>query len=286
MELPKNLKLKGVEELTYWVSNLYFIMEANKGVVLQNRESWLTDSEQIVQKIAMNSLTCLYLCEGTKPRIKSITAEINFIDFLSIHVIVRSILESFLVLNYVFTDNTVGTRIKKLRYKIWHASSLSQRQKQMSSTKMMKKVLKKEGSILHVMCKEISNSKTQKKYISFPGIKKMKDEKPFDWKPKGGWRGVAKNGPFSDSYWVDIYNMLSSTSHTNAVVTNQLHSDNPKEVQIIQTNTAIGVLNLTIPLFIDAYGTLFPELKKLVYSNKDLFLNINVAKGVVGNYKP
>ena len=66
----------------------------------------------------------------------------------------------------------------------------------------------------------------------------------------------------------------------------QTLSDNPKEVQIIQTNTAIGVLNLTIPLFIDAYGTLFPELKKLVYSNKDLFLNINVAKGVVGNYKP
>ncbi|HOC07469.1 MAG TPA: hypothetical protein PKL32_01245 [Candidatus Woesebacteria bacterium] len=114
-------------DLKYWVTILYEILELNQGFVLRKSDGWKVDSESLLQKVACHSLTVLDLLEGTRPKVDTIKSNINFIDYSSIYSIVRSALESYLVFNYVFIDPTVGIRVKKLRHKIWDASSLSQR---------------------------------------------------------------------------------------------------------------------------------------------------------------
>lgn len=277
---------KEIVELKYWVTILYQIMEMNKGFTPSDKDLWLIDCESLLQKIAFHSLTVLDLTEGTKPSIPSIKSNINFTDYFSIHSIVRTALEAFLVFYYVFQDKTVGSRVKKIRYKIWHASSLSQRQRQNVLTGKMKQLLKREKSDFLKLRREILKSKTLLLHISLPNKNKLNDKKSFDWKPNDGWRGIAKLSPLSEYYWVDIYNSLSSHAHSSAVITHQLQNNNPKELQEGMSLVAISFLNLMIPLLIEGYGEIFPPIKRFLDGQKDLMFKIDIAKGVVSSYRP
>ncbi len=276
-----------VEELKYWATILFEILEVNKRPLVEKKDNWIFDSEPLVQKVALHTLSTLDLLEGTKPHISTIKTNINFIDYLSIHAIVRSALEAYLVLHYVFLDYSVSKRVKIFRHKIWHASSLSQRQKQQVATSRVIKMLKREKSEYLRLRRQILRSKTFAAKISLQQIHNLEKKRPFDWKPSDGWRGIAKNAPISEYFWIDVYNFLSSTVHSNAVVTNQLHNKkDPKDIQEGMALTAVQFLNLVIPLFISGYASLFPKVKFLVTKNQKLSLNVKVAEGVVKGYKP
>ena len=131
------------DELKQWVVAIHHCLEANKGYVLPKKDSWMADSESMLQKSAMHSLSVLDLLESTKPTVEGI-ANVGFIDHYSIQTLVRAVLESYLVFYYVFLDEKVGIRIKKLRHKIWHASSLSQRQRQSRFSDGVTGLLKRE----------------------------------------------------------------------------------------------------------------------------------------------
>lgn len=271
--------------LRYWCAVLFQIIEVNKGHKVKGKNKWLIDSESLIQKAALNSLSTFYLLEGTKPNIPEIKSTINFTDYLSIHAIVRSVLESYLVLHYIFGDDKVNTRIKKIRYKLWHASSLSQRQRHKVFTKKTKELLNSEKSNYLKLRREIINSKTFVKSITLEQKDKFLKKKAFDWKPVGGWLGIAKTGPLSEDYWVDIYNMLSATSHSNAVISNQLNNKDQRVIQQQFSSTATMILNLTIPLFIDSYAKIFPQVLSLLKEHPQWITHIELAKQDVRNYK-
>ncbi len=272
-----------INDLKYWVTILYEILELNKGFVPQKSDDWIIDSESLLQKVACHSLSVLDLLEGTKPQISTIKSNINFIDYSSIYSIVRSALEAYLVFSYVFIDPTVGTRVKKLRHKIWDASSLSQRQKQLSFSDKTDELLKKEKKRYFKLRREILRSKTVSN-VSISQLKNLQNKKSFDWKPNGGWRGIAETSVLSEKYWVDVYNLLSSVVHSNAVISNHFSNKNPKEVQESSSLTATSFLNYIVPLFIEGYAEIFPRVKSYLEKNDSLRFNIEVAKGVVGGY--
>jgi len=270
-------------DLKYWVTILYEILELNQGFVLRKSDGWEVDSESLLQKVACHSLTVLDLLEGTRPKVDTIKSNINFIDYSSIYSIVRSALESYLVFNYVFIDPTVGIRVKKLRHKIWDASSLSQRQKQLSVSDETRELLKEEKKSYFKLRREILRSKTVAN-VSISQLKNLQKKKAFDWKPNGGWRGIAKKSILSEKYWVNVYGLLSSITHSDAVIFNLFSNGQQKEVQEANALTATSFLNYIIPLFIDGYAKLFPKVKSYLEKNDNLRFNIEVAKKVVSGY--
>lgn len=278
-----NKSPKEIEELKYWVTALYDILELNKGFQPPMADNWKIDSESLIQKVACHSLSVLDLLEGTKPQIKTIKSNINFIDYVSIYSIVRSALETYLVFEYIFIDHSSGIRVKKLRHKIWSASSLSQRQKQLSFSKKTDELLKKERAQYLKYRREILKAKSLN-CVSIVQLKNLEKKKPFDWKPQDGWRGIAQKSILSEKYWVDVYNLLSAVVHSNAVISNHFSNKNPKEVQESSALIATSFLNYIIPLFIEGYAELFPRVKSYLKKNDSLKFNIEVAKGVVSGY--
>ncbi|MFA5532155.1 MAG: DUF5677 domain-containing protein [Candidatus Shapirobacteria bacterium] len=273
-----------IEELKYWTTLLYEILEENKKYIAKKSNDWLIDSEPLVLKVAVHCLSILDLLEGTKPSIPTIKSNINFIDNFSIETIVRSSMETYLVFYYVYLDKLVGKRIRKLRYKIWQASSLAQRQRQAAiTTNQLQQLLKKEKSNYLKLRREILNSKSFSK-IKLLQMKDFLKKKPFDWKPIEGWRGIAKTSPMTEYFWGDVYNILSSTTHSNAVITNYFQNKNIKDTQERRSLSAVHYLNLIIPLFIEGYSQLFPSVNIYIKKDSNLLLNIKIAKAVVGNY--
>lgn len=273
-----------IDELRYWVTEIYQILEINKGYKAKAGSNWLIDSESLLQKIGMQSLSILDLLEGTKPSIPKIPSRIHFIDHYTLLNESRSILESYLVLYYIFIDQGVNIRVKKMRHKIWHASSLSQRQKQLMFTPKIKTLVKQERSKYFTMRREILNSKIYKHRIKVSGEKNLVDKKAFDWKPPGGWRAIACMSTISETFWADIYNTLSAVSHSNAVISNHMSHSDQKRIQREMADTAVNLLNLILPHFIDGYASLFPRVEKYLEADKKLMFNIKVAKGVLSAY--
>lgn len=273
---------KSREELKQWVVAMYHCLEANKGYVLPKKANWMADSESMLQKSAMHALSVLDLLELTKPTVDGI-AKIGFIDHYSIQTLVRSVLESYLVFYYVFLDEGVGVRIKKLRHKIWHASSLSQRQKQSRFSSGVAGLLKRERSNFFKLRRQILRSKS---FGSVSVMQKslLEKKKPFDWKPQDGWRGIAVNTYLSETYWVDVYNTLSSTTHSGAVVSNNMTHPDQKKVQEGSASAAVSILNLILPFFIEGYSKIFERSDRYLQSNTDLKFKIEIAKGVVSRW--
>lgn len=274
---------KEIIELKHWAAILREVLEINKNYVCDKKDSWLVDSESLLQKEAFHALSVLYLLKGTKPSVPEIKVNINFIDYVSIYAITRSALEAYLVLYYIFLDKSAGVRVKKLRHKIWHASSLSQRQRQVVTTEKSDLVLSTERTRYLKLRREILKSKTFNS-ISLPQRRKLERKKSFDWKPQDGWRGIALSSDLSEHYWVDVYNLLSSVAHSNAVVSHQFASKDPKGVQESSALLATSFINFIIPLFIEGYSFLFPRVKEYLNNNESLLFEIKVAKGVVGEY--
>ena len=274
---------KTVIELKYWTTALYDILELNKDFVPHKSDRWKIDSESLVQKEACHALSVLDLLEGTKPNISTIKSEINFIDYSSIYSVVRSAIETYLVFSYIFIDPKVGVRVKKLRHKIWKASSLSQRQRHLSLSNKTDALLRIEKKQFLKLRREILKSKTLD-LVSIHRIKNLEKKRPFDWKPQYGWRKIAKDSILSERYWLEIYNLLSSVVHSNAVISNHFSSKNPKNIQETNALTATSFLNHIIPLFIDGYTKLFPKIKYHLKLNSKLRFNIEIAKGIVSGY--
>ncbi|OIN90184.1 hypothetical protein AUJ42_03595 [Candidatus Collierbacteria bacterium CG1_02_44_10] len=273
-----------VDELKYWVTEIYQILEVNKGYRPEPGSKWLVDSESLLQKIGMQTLSILHLLEGTKPILPKIPASINFIDHYTIQNDTRSILESYLVLYHVFIDQNVNIQVKKMRHRLWHASSLSQRQKQSKFTINIKTLLKQEKSSYLKMRRAIIKSKVYKNSIKISDPKNLTNKKSFDWKPPGGWRAIASMSSISETFWVDVYNDLSATSHSGAVISNHMSHADQKKVQKGMSTTAVNLLNLILPHFIEGYASLFPRVGKYLESDEKLKFNIKVAKGVLSGY--
>lgn len=272
------------EELKQWVVAIDKCLEANKGYNLPKKDSWMADSESMLQKSAMHSLSILDLLELTKPAvdIDGIT-QVGFIDHYSIQTLVRAVLESYLVFYYVFLDEKVGVRIKKLRHKIWHASSLSQRQKQSKFSDRVAVLLRRERGKYLKLRRQILHSKSIG-VVSIMQKPQLERKKAFDWKPQDGWRGIAVDTYLSEKYWVDVYNMLSATTHSGAVVSNNMTHPDQKRVQEESASTAVSILNLIIPLFIEGYSKIFDRSNQYLQSDPDLKFKIEIAKGVVGGW--
>lgn len=270
-------------ELEFWAATLYEILEMNNGFIPSHADQWVVDSESMLQKSSMHVLSILDLLAYTKPKVRGIYTNIAFTDHYSIQALVRSVLESYLVFHYIFLDRSVGSRVRKLRYHIWHASSLSERQKQSKLTPAISRLLRTERSKYLKMRRKILSSKSLI-HINLAQRKKLEGKKPFDWKPGGGWRTIAKNTSLSETYWVDVYNLLSSSVHSSAVVSNNMSHKNQKDIQEGISSTAVSILNLILPLFVEGYALLFSRVESHLQTRKDLLIKIKLAKGVVSAY--
>lgn len=241
-------------DLEKLVVALCLIIEANTGVRLEETDDWKHSAEKIAIKVAVNGLTILDLWEGTKPKIVGLSIQVNFFDYVSMFPIVRSALESYLAYFYLINDPAAGDEEKKFRRLLWHGSYLSNRQRFSKITPAIQNQLAKEKTELNTLRVAISSSQL----FNTPNVKGIERKKiagngAFDWKPDDGWRGIARKSPINEDLFMDMYNHLSSTSHSEEAIVWHLSNKDTRRIQIGLVSVATNFLNIVLSCFISDY---------------------------------
>jgi len=277
--------MRNKDELITLCGAIFFIIEENKGTSFDKEHDYLLHAEPLAQKIAANALSVLYLTDGTKPSLKDIPTQINFTDYPSIFAIIRSAFESYLTFFHIFSDSTIDDEERSFRYKLWHASSLSHRQRYTPITKKVEELLQKEAQELEELLVDIKSSKFfTVEHITKRAKEDIKAGRDFDWKPKGGWAGIAAEASISESYFDDLYNHLSSVSHSDAVLAYQFKQDDMKAVQQGFTDMGVMFLNVILTLLIRDYAKLFPKSEQWLKGQDGIKQLTEVNSWIASNY--
>lgn len=271
-------------ELRKLIIGVSKIFEVNKGTILSGSDSWKADSQYLAQKIEINALSALYLLNGTKPVIPEISPSIDFTDFQSIVSIVRSIMESYLTFSYIYYDPIATDDERLFRKHLWHLSTISHRQRfyQFSPTLIEEFAKEKEELIIEIPSITTSSyystnvSERAKKAISSGGS-------PFDWKPEGGYGVMAHKAGINSRWFDDIYNHLSSVSHSEEVINGHMSQD-PKLIQPTISALACSVLSVILSFFIDDNCNMFPNVKNWFDSEPELKQVVVINKGMIKDY--
>ena len=280
-----NVMVYNIIQLQKLISISYAILETNKGVTFTDGQQWKADAELLGQKITCHALTCFYLCDGTKPEIDGITRPINFIDFMSIDSMVRSALESYLTFFHIFVDTSIKEDERFFRYNLWRAASLSQRQRLSPLGQASKATLESEKIELAKSLEEIKQSPFfTGDSVSGKARNRIQNNKFFDWKPNRGWFGIASNASMSERFFDDVYNNLSSISHSDAVILGHLQTDDHQGVQHHMAGIAVLFLSMILSLFVLDYVDLFPKGKEKLEGKGDLKAILLINKHIAAAY--
>lgn len=270
-----------LRKLIIGVSNIF---EVNKGTVLPEPDFWKTDSQYVAQKIEINSLSVLYLLDGTKPVIPEISSNIDFTDFQSIVSIVRSTMESYLTFSYVYFDPNAADEEKQFRKKLWHLSALSQRQRFYRFSQTLVTGLTKEKDELKIEVPYIIKSPYYQANVSERAKKSIAlGGNPFDWKPDGGYGVMAHKAGINSRWFDDIYNHLSSVSHSEEVINGHMSQD-PRLIQQTISALACSVLNVVLSYFIEDNSNMFPKVREWLDKEPVLKQIIDINRGMIKDY--
>lgn len=279
------MKRDELEELT---AALMCIVEANAGTQLDLQDDWKFDAEQLAKKIVSHALTTLDLLDGTKPQVPGVMTQVNFIDYISIFNVVRSALETFWTLNHVFTRPGISDQTRDFRRKLWHAASLSNRQRLTPLTNLIQTQLQHEAGDLANMRTELSGSPLFGIAENISGDARDRITRGighFDWKPDSGWRTIAMGAGWSENYFADIYNHLSAVCHSDATVSWQL-SNTDRDMQIKQASLAVDVLIVALSFFIRDYAKILPSGNAWLSTKPHIAQLVDVNIYIATNYLP
>lgn len=276
-----------IDELKLLTKAFISLVEANKGTEIKEFEDWKSESNILSIKIIYNSLTTLYLISGTKFTLKSKEDPLMFIDYLSIMSIVRSALETYLAFYHILANPNIDEETREFRRLLWHASSLSNRQRFSSLTLLMVENQKTEASKLNEMKKKLLSSEKFHVATNISNRTKSKlfiEKGKFDWKPDGGWQALAKEARWNSKFFDDMYNHLSSASHSDATVNWFISNNDNYEKQFNFVSLAIDYLILVVALGLRDYSMLFPKSHAQYSENLGLQFQVDLQAQIATQY--
>lgn len=220
---------------------------------------WKLHKQTLVVKIIFTSKSILGLSKGYSVSYNDIETQV--IDYPSIFVLVRSLMEAYLTLAYIYKSE-LPEEEKFFRYKIWEVSGLIKRQNWATSDNMEFEELKhREKKLIDSILSEI------KKMSEFQTLDKNKITKLHNHGlPRlHSWSDLIKQSNLSYELFEKLYSFFSSYSHSEYISVLQLsqvslNSANPTTIS--NTHMAFSMVRMLLSLSIIFYTKEFHAAKK------------------------
>lgn len=269
------------EEYIRLLNGCIDVIERNKGTVIGGRHNWIVDGDDLAKKLISHLLSTADLMEGTKPTLNNPAINVKFFDFHSINVLSRAALETYLTLNYILFDNKSKNE-RKLRYRIWEISGLSNRQRVKLQAHGVQGLQKNELKQLRSLRRQVRKSKYYQSNVNPDALKKINNRsfKNIDWKPVGGWKGLAVIAKYKPDFFEDIYNHLSTSAHSDRSSATQVQNNPTKTTQIKMTGIAINSCLIVMALFLKNYSKQFPKVNNVIDDNPELKNLVTIWSGL------
>ena len=238
-------------------------IEVMNGKYTPEEHSWIADCQPVSTKIVLHSLAIGKLLEGTF--VTSIGQIDHYaLDFPSMGSLARSLLESYLLFNYIFVRHE-DYENKKLYHQIWKLGGLLDRQTFIATSEEMR----------NVQISEISNIESIKNYIINHEIysnltkNEKKEALKGKWRTGKHWNDIAEETGIHSHFFKMLYAYLSSHVHTGYISILQISQAFNKETQ---EKLAIIYIHISLVIashFIISYSNLFSDVKLYLENNKD-----------------
>jgi len=272
-----NSRLKNLEEIIVLANTM--LTDRNKRKNYFPTES-LQLSNLLVQKILLHGSTILFNADGINFPSKY-KYDLKIKDPLTLNVIFRSLLESYLTLNHLNFSKIEDEN--EVRFKIWIQFGLRQRAKMTFSEleEKGKQLLNSEKYEIDNLVNEIQSSIY---YTALDNEKKESFTKQIsrDWKfgfkgstyLKFSWQELLNNSGVNKKLFCDTYNFLSWFAHSTCISLYQLRDMYIENNEDIEVNSIIKDTAIFIALAITDCIKIDEELKfqfdNLNQEDKDL----------------
>lgn len=234
----------------------------------------------LTQKFIVHGFSIKKLIDGITLDSPSKNLKIEMLDPFSIHCLVRTVVENYLVQNYLSNSN-LDDEMLQLRFEIWMRYGLVQRNIEPESDEA-----KRVSELDKKSIESLENSiKTRKGYLELSETKKASLHKTIDkeWKIifdkekfyPVSWKRLMKEAGIKDGINDQIYNFLSWHAHSQSISVLQLKNmwdENFAEetvlISIKKLNMFVGFIISDIiksdKEFRDSYDSLSNEYKDLI----------------------
>lgn len=206
----KDENLKSLKEIIYLAMEISQTLTDAKKVALE----WERYGDWMRTKMFFHAESICELINGTSLEWARLTAPKKVIDPLSINVLFRAFLETFLMHNFIYLVPKSDEE-KKFRFNVWMYSGLMNRQKFSAESKYAKEAKLHDQGEIEKIKKEIIGDKHFME-LTDKQKKKLLDE--GETKLFRGWKKVIKECGLSSELIMDTtYSFVSMYAHTESV---------------------------------------------------------------------
>lgn len=242
-------------ELIELLNILAKVIDANKDE--ESKEGLRAlDTEGLALKFFGHAVSTLYLHRGLN--VPGLVIPIaNVPDPLSVDVLVRAALETFLVFYYIFIESSDKNEID-LRYRAWELAGLYKRQTFPAYLEENIEKLQKEQIWIEQLKEKI---KTNPIFMSYEEKKKNNFFKQLEkgyWRYKG-WAKIALSAGFSKLNSEIIYSFLCEHVHSGNISATQVWQSYDFEIRRNLMKSSIDYLNICTANMIKYYCQYFPK---------------------------
>ena len=244
---------------------------------------WEQYFETLIHKILFHSYSISELSKGTEIKSKKIKIDTKILDTPSILILTRSIIESFLTLEYIYIEN-IPDEEKFFRFKLWEMSGLLSRQSfDTNGKKDLEEKKQNEKELILSIKKEIEEhpnfsdlGKQQIYKLDTYGLPRMKS-----------WIEMIDSSSLNSDTFKIKYKFYSNYAHSEFLSILQIKQSNYKASNkdaIASINMSINTIKQITCLVIEwldknypSAQTIFNETSEELKSSIRIWLNI--AKG-------
>ncbi|MEX5593228.1 DUF5677 domain-containing protein [Pseudomonas orientalis] len=252
------------EDLDKLMLLLYRCIQFTSGMSIPTGDEWKNDAQSLSVKIFRHVVSAQQVSGGVRSDAES-GMDFSHVDHSSVAVITRSAIEAFLTLKYVFINDDEELSI--LRHKLWKLSGLNDRSKILAQTSISIEILKREAEDIDLLKKEIFSSP----FFTSSSSEVRKSIKKCSWKPLGGLHTVSGEANIHQRFFSDIYNHLSGHSHASYISVTQVRDAVGYSDQVMLAGASRSMLCLIVSHLLFAYTKLFPESRRLLESDLDVY---------------
>lgn len=231
------------------------MVEAPRGSAIPPGQGWLNDRQTLAKKFVYHLSTILSVRGGSTLVFDGAVHE--FTDHGSLTVLVRAVLENFVVFAYVFGSKDLEEC--RFRHLCWHFGGMMDRQKRLSITPAGRNTQAVEKLQADSLLESI------KVHPAFKLLSNGRQKAIVKGKWDGGqqWHELAVEVGLNEAYFRTIYSYLCDYSHSSYAAALQVGQADT-EAQDQMSKSMLGVMNLCMAKFAVIHAACFASSRKLL----------------------
>lgn len=231
------------------------MVEAPRGVDIPEGQAWQNDRQTLAKKFIYHLSTIQSIRGGSAIQIGDASHE--FTDHGSLTVLVRAVLENYIVFAHVFGG--ADMEFCRFRHMCWHYGGMIDRQKRIAITLKGKQTQATEKVQSDKLLQSIESHATFKTLSS--GMQKA--IRKGKWDAGQQWHELAVGVGINESYFRTVYSYLCDYSHSSYAAALQVGQADG-EVQGKMSKSLLGVMNLCMAKFAAIHADCFESGRKLL----------------------